>query len=308
VNALFHHGLTLVSLGSGSRGNATYIGDDQHGVLIDCGLSTQQTFERLAACGLADARIDAVLITHEHTDHVAAAGVLDRKLQRSHGAAVPFYMTEGTARRLHPKVRPTRVELITAGTPFRLGSWTLEPHPVPHDTADPVAWAVEAHGVRAGVITDLGHTTRLVQLLLANLDLAVLEFNHDPQMLLDGSYPWELKQRIRGRHGHLSNHQAADLLRAVGAGRLREVVLAHLSEENNTPQLAHEAAERALREAGAHDVLIHLGHQAVPTGPLRAGARPVAMAPTAVTRRPSTTRPKATTGQPWLFAQDPQRP
>jgi phosphoribosyl 1,2-cyclic phosphodiesterase len=310
VNALFHDGLALVSLGSGSRGNATYVGDGRRGVLIDCGLSAQQVVDRLAAVGLADAPIDAVLITHEHTDHVAAAAVLDRRLHRLTGAHVPFFMTEGTARQLHPKVRPTRVEHVTPGQPVQLTGWTLEPHPVPHDTAGPVAWAVEARGVRVGVITDLGHVPNSITQLLAGLDLAVLEFNHDPELLLDGPYPWALKQRIRGGHGHLSNRQAAALLRAAGAGRLQQVVLAHLSEENNRPALALQAAELALRDAGAHDVRIHVGAQGSPTGPLRAGARPVAVpraAPVRTGRAAPRTSERAAS-QPSLFATTPSPP
>ena len=265
MSALFHQNVVVAVLGSGSRGNCTYVGDGRSGVLIDCGLSTRQVMVRLETLGLADAPIDAVLITHEHADHVGAAAILDRALQKRSGAAVPFFMTPGTAESLHPKVVPSRIEKIASGAPFRLGSVRVEPVSIPHDTLDPVAYCVELGPTRVGVITDLGRSTRLVEQKLASLDIAVLEFNHDVQLLLDGSYPWALKQRIRGPHGHLSNDQAAELLTRGASSRLSHVVLAHLSDENNRPDHALRAADRALMQAGRREVTVHLGRQDVAT-------------------------------------------
>lgn len=267
--------LLLATLASGSRGNCTYIGDERRGVLVDCGLSAKQVLARLDTIGLGGARIDAVLVTHEHTDHVGGMGVLDRKLSARQGEPVPFFLTSGTADSVLPKLMPQRPIRVEAGATLDLGPWRLEAHRVPHDTLDPVAWAVERQGVRAGVITDLGHAPRLLSRLLHGLDLAVLEFNHDLTMLLDGPYPWPLKQRIRGRHGHLSNEDAARLLAEVTPGaRLRHVVLGHLSEENNRPELAVNAALQAV--AGS-PITVHVARQDGPLTPLRAPMRSVAV-------------------------------
>lgn len=267
MTALFHHDLIVVTLGSGSKGNATYIGDGRQGVLVDCGISTKQIDVRLDAAGLGGTTIEAVLVTHEHSDHVGAARVLDKKLSklRDRDDKLPFYMTQGTAECLSPRVRPRRIEIITPGQPFQVGKWTIEPHTVPHDTLDPVCFVVEHGGTRAGVITDLGHAPRSLGEVLSTLDTAVVEFNHDEQMLLEGTYPWSLKQRIKGRHGHLSNRQAAGLV-AVGASkRLRHLVLAHLSDENNLPAKALACAEWALDRSESSGVTVHVGAQREPT-------------------------------------------
>lgn len=268
---LFHEHLVVAVLASGSRGNCTYIGDGRSGVLVDCGISTKQIFTRMEQIGLGDAPLSAVLVTHEHSDHVAAARVLDGRVFKRSGSHLPFYMTPGTRQRLSERVLPSTIEPVQAGRSFAVGSLTIEPTAVPHDGVDPVAYVVSSRGVRAGVITDLGRGTRLIEDKLASLDIAVLEFNHDAAMLMDGAYPWQLKQRIRGPQGHLSNDQSAELLqRACAAGRLREVVLAHLSEENNTPERALRAADEAVVRARQPRVRLHCGKQAETLAPIRA--------------------------------------
>ena len=270
-SALFHDQLIVAVLASGSRGNCTYIGDGRTGVLVDCGISTRQILTRMAQIGLADAPLDAVLVTHEHSDHVAAARVLDDRILKKSGNRIPFYMTRGTSQRLSERVLPKRVERVLPGQAFAVGSLIVEPTGVPHDGVDPVAYAVASGGARAGVITDLGRNTRLVEDKLASLDVAVLEFNHDVELLMDGAYPWQLKQRIRSPHGHLSNAQAAEMLgRAASRGRLKEVVLAHLSEENNRPERALLAADEALMRARRPDVRLHCGKQAATLAPITA--------------------------------------
>ncbi|MBA2321060.1 MAG: MBL fold metallo-hydrolase [Deltaproteobacteria bacterium] len=266
---LFHQDVFVVVLASGSRGNCTYVGTERSGVLVDCGLGPTQTLARLSVVGLGTARIEGVLVTHEHSDHVGGAAVLDRALQKRQGELVPFWMTTGTARNLHERIVPRTVRTVVAGTPFPIGRIRVEPVSVPHDVPDPVCYTLEIGRTRVGVITDLGRSTRLVERQLSTMDVAVLEFNHDPELLLDGSYPWSLKQRIRGNHGHLSNAQAADLVAAGASSRLRHLLLAHLSDENNRPVLAEEAAHHGLSRAGYRGVTVAVGRQREPLPAVR---------------------------------------
>jgi phosphoribosyl 1,2-cyclic phosphodiesterase len=267
---LFRRELVVSVLSSGSKGNCTYIGDERRGVLIDCGPSTKQIRARMEAAGLGSAEVEAVLITHEHSDHVGSAAILSRNLENRQGRVVPFLMTPGTRAGLREACRPQEVREIQAGEVYSLGGVEAEAFSVPHDTREPVAWRVRVGGLWAGVITDLGRMTPLVVERLRSLTVAVLEFNHDEGMLLDGPYPWELKQRIRGNKGHLSNTQAAELLKEGLSPNLRQLVLAHLSEENNTPAHAGAAAGRVLQEAGAlGNVGLQIGRQDEALAPIR---------------------------------------
>ncbi len=283
---LFHHDVVIANLASGSRGNCTYVGTPDRGVLVDCGLSTKQVLQRLDDVGLGSASIDGVLITHEHTDHVASARILSDRLLKRQGRVVPFHMTRGTAAGLNPRCRPKEITSIVAGTAWRLGPFEIEPFRVPHDVADPVSYLIQIHGVRVGVVTDLGCSTRLVQRQLGRCDVAVLEFNHDEQMLMEGAYPWALKQRVRGAHGHLSNAESETIVASSVTDRLKHLILAHLSEDNNRPELALEAAQRGLHRAGVRGVEISVAHQKRPTGPIAlagqaqdAPSKPVRKAP-----------------------------
>ncbi len=263
------HGLTMVSLGSGSKGNATYLTDGRRGFLVDAGISTKQILLRLEQLGMPDAPIDGVMVTHEHSDHIGALAILERRLIKRDGKAPITWVTEGTLRGIPPKRRPENIQVVSPGQTVTLDDWRLEAWSVPHDTPEPVAWAVEVRGQRAAVITDLGSTPKWLGQLLSGLDMAVLEFNHDEQMLMDGPYPWPLKQRIRGNHGHLSNRQAGRLLVRCKPSRLQHLFLGHLSEENNDPALALETAQVALRDAGCDHVEIHVTCQREPCGPIR---------------------------------------
>lgn len=268
--SLFSRDIVVATLASGSRGNCTYVGDGHAGVLIDCGVSTRQVLKRMAEVGLSDAPIDAVLITHEHSDHVGGARVLAKQIRKRWGRSVPFYMTRGTRSGLKPQCTPDGIELVQPHQPIRLRHLTLDPFRVPHDTPEPVGWRVRVGERWVGVISDLGRPTQLVAEKLRSLSVAVLEFNHDPNLLVQGSYPWHLKQRIRSSHGHLSNQQAAALLADGLSDTLEHVVLAHLSGENNRPELALEAAQAALREAGVDgEVTLQVAAQDTPIRPVR---------------------------------------
>lgn len=260
----------FANLSSGSSGNCTYIGDGTTGVLVDCGLSTKQVSLRMAAIGLENAPIDGVLVTHEHGDHVNAAAIFQRAHKRKTGLTLPFFMTQGTAIDLNPKVRPENITHISSGSHFSLGKLLIEPTALSHDTVEPVFFVITANGARIGVITDLGKITHLVRQKFSTLDLALIEFNHDVEMLMDSSRPWATKQRIRGKEGHLSNAQAAALIEEVSpnAPQLRQLILGHLSGECNTPETAEGACFEALDKANRTDIIVSTAHQKNPTGPI----------------------------------------
>ena len=249
------------------------MGDGNSGVLIDCGPSTKQILKRMDDVGLGDAPIDAVLVTHEHSDHAGSCRILAKKLEKLYGRPVPFHMTPGTASALKPQMMPHTLDPIDAGRPFRVGQMVIDPFRIPHDTEDPVAFRVGIGERWFGVVTDLGRPTTLVSQKLASLSVAVLEFNHDLEMLLDGPYAWSVKQRVKSSHGHLSNDQAGQLLANSVGPSLEHVVLAHLSAENNHPDKALREAARALHEAGASSrVKVQVAHQDKPLEPITVGA------------------------------------
>ncbi len=302
MNALFHHDTFVAPLASGSRGNCTYIGDGQRGVLVDCGISTKQVLARLDEVGLGDSQIDAVLLTHEHTDHVASCRVLDKRLFAQQGRRVPFYATGGTMLGMDDRCRPKKLVEIRSGSPFQVAAgWTVEPFTIPHDTRDPVAYTIQIADVRVGVVTDLGRSTRLVEQHFASLDVAVLEFNHDVQMLMEGEYPWRLKQRVRGPHGHISNAQAAELVQRAATRRLKHLVLGHLSQDNNTPARAVEAAQQGLHGSQADNACVWVADQRKPLAPLR-----VRSAKTFPTVAPKPSRPRTSSVAPNLPNPDQQ--
>lgn len=231
--------MRFASLGSGSRGNALLVEADGTRLLIDCGFGPRELGKRLARLGVDVGDIDAILVTHEHSDHVGGVA----RCAGRHGIAV--YATAGTCAAA-VGLADLPVRRIDSHRCFAVGGLEVHPYPVPHDAREPVQFVFADGRHRLGVLTDAGHITPHMVSMLAACDAIVLECNHDSEMLARGSYPWPLKQRIAGRFGHLDNDAAAGLLRQVDVRRLQHIVCAHLSEQNNRPALAVAAVSLAL--------------------------------------------------------------
>lgn len=237
-------------LGSGSKGNATLVEAGGTRVLIDCGFQLRATESRLQRLGIDPASIDAILVTHEHSDHLGGVG----RLARRH--AIPVYLTAGTYSRWDDR----RVDAVKQFSPhegFHIGALQVQPYPVPHDASEPCQYVIAHGGQRVGILSDAGHVTPYMRQMLSACDALMLECNHDPQMLEQGPYPAMLKRRVGGDRGHLANHQSAGLLRDIDCSRLQHLVLTHLSETNNTPQLAFDAVYGALEHQADWIVCAH---------------------------------------------------
>ena len=229
-------------LGSGSGGNAVVVESGAHRILIDAGFSCRELVRRMKKLDFDPATLSGLLLTHEHVDHCRGADRFARKLN------LPIYATRGTlsgARLREEAVRSAVV--LRSGEPCEVAGFRVEPFTLPHDAREPVGFLIEDPcGRRIGLVADLGCRTGLAWGRLKDLDVLLIETNHDLDMLRNGPYPWSLKQRIAGRHGHLSNRDAADGLPELMTDRLRCVVLYHLSETNNLPALADAAVREVL--------------------------------------------------------------
>jgi len=234
--------LTVCALASGSRGNALYIADGETAVLVDVGLPSKEIVRRMSSVGLSPKTLKAILVSHEHGDHIRGVGVLARRFGLSVHIAPETLDAAGDMLGHLPDVQH-----FEPGTPFRVHSLSVHPFSISHDAANPVGFTIGRGAKRVGIATDLGIPTHLVKSHLETCDILILEANHDPDLLMNGPYPWHLKQRIRGRTGHLSNAQSRDLLREVMSERVRHIVLGHLSEQNNTPQHALTTVGEALQ-------------------------------------------------------------
>ncbi len=243
-------------LASGSRGNATLIEADGCRLLIDAGLSAREIDRRLREIDLSADDLDALLITHEHHDHVNGIGPLARRHQ------IPVYIAPQTAAAIPRLGKIADLYHITAGESFVLGGLEIASFSTTHDAVDPVGFVIDSSEGRIGYATDLGYATRLVTDRLEGSRVLVVEANHDEQMLLDGPYPWSLKQRIQSRHGHLSNRATASLLQQLLWDGLEAVFLAHMSDENNDPQLVRQEIEQVLTGSQICQPQIYLGQQA----------------------------------------------
>ena len=236
--------MRVVVLASGSKGNSTLIATARTRILVDCGLSCKETFKRLQAAGEEPHRIDAIVISHEHSDHVNGLPVLARKTK------APVFMTGASNDAWGGGCEDAnldRLELFYSGQSFSIGDIEVTPFTIPHDAADPVAFAFRGEGVKVGIVTDLGYIPRNVSEQVRGCDVLVIESNHDVEMLRTGPYPWSVKQRVSSRVGHLSNSTLAEFFANDYDGSAAYVVLAHLSEQNNHPEIARRTAESALQ-------------------------------------------------------------
>jgi len=265
--------LRVSILASGSSGNITLLETERTRLLIDAGLGKRETLARLAAVEKTVDHLDGILITHEHTDHCNG-------LPQMLGLwKAPLYVTEPTMdvmRRILPETLGKRlrgVETIHAGQRFMIGNIDVHAFAIPHDAADPIGFTFRTNGTKFAMVTDLGYMTELVKVHLRGADCLLLESNHDLDMLKVGPYPWVVKQRILSRTGHLSNHAVSEYLADPEGfdGKARYLVLAHLSQENNNPDLVRLSAEEALRRRPAESAFcgeLLVASQDVPLQPL----------------------------------------
>ncbi|WP_243373533.1 MBL fold metallo-hydrolase [Geotalea sp. SG265] len=227
-------------LASGSKGNSLFIDTGETKILLDAGLSAVEILRRLNAIGVEGSEIDAIMVSHEHQDHVRGAGALARKLK------IPVILSYPTHKEISRHLAKTQVIEFESGYSFCFRDLAIDPFPITHDACDPVGFIIESSEGTMGIATDLGIATRLVVDKLQKCRILIVESNHDEEMLMNGPYPWHLKQRIRSRHGHLSNNDSAALLEEILHPNLEGVFLAHLSETNNDPNLAHNTATAML--------------------------------------------------------------
>ena len=238
--------MKVCTLASGSSGNSLIIQTESTKILVDAGISLRQIIYRLRRLDLEISDIDAVIVTHEHTDH--AVGVPSTDL--------PTFISSETLNLWKDKVKNLKV--FETGSSFFLNDMLITPFSVPHDALDPVGFTIEEDNKKFGIVTDIGSVTALVIERLKGSNILVIEFNHDDKILQEGPYPWELKQRIKSRLGHLSNSQAARLLFRLLHDELYHVVLAHLSETNNRHDVAMRSAKSVLEKNGASETKLSI--------------------------------------------------
>jgi len=265
-------GVSVSMLASGSRGNSAVVQTSKTKILVDAGISCRETFKRMRVLGEDPRTLSAILVTHEHADHISGLFVLAKKLR------IPVFLTGAThqtwSRTMRDEngVRPQleRLEVFCPGRSFQVGDIAVTPFTIPHDAADPVGFTFRAEGVKIGFATDLGYIPASVRDHLRGCEVLVMESNHDLEMLRVGPYPWSVKQRVMSRVGHLSNDALAEFFTNGYDGEAAYVVLAHLSEANNHPELARGAAMKAL---GPRQTLLRnrvmLASQTEPLEPIR---------------------------------------
>ena len=232
--------MQICMLASGSQGNSIYASDGVTSILIDAGLSGVEIERRMNARGLDIKRLDAIIVSHEHTDHIRGVGILARRYR------LPVYISAKTHDLAAAQLGAlNQIVNFSCGTGFSINDLAVRPFSISHDAGDPAGFTVSSNGCKIGIATDLGIATAMVRHHLKNCACLILEANHDMLMLEQGPYPWSVKQRVKGRTGHLSNESSRELLMDVMHDRMSHLILAHLSETNNTP-------EKALRVVTEH--------------------------------------------------------
>ena len=244
-------------LGSGSRGNCLVIQAGHGAILVDAGFSAKEIRHRLRTAQIDEALIRAILVSHEHDDHVRGLDVVGRQL------GVPVFANRMTVEAVRDRTGlKTSVQVFASGSAFAAGDMSVDPFSIPHDAIDPVGFVVEWQGRRIGIATDLGHVSHLTRNRLRDCDLLVVESNHDIAMLRDSRRPWSVKQRILSRHGHLSNEASMELVREVVCERTRHLVLALASQECNRYELVERTAAECLSQLGRPDIEPQVARQA----------------------------------------------
>ena len=233
--------MRFASLGSGSQGNSLVVEAGATRLLLDCGFGLATTVHRLGRLGLVPGDISGIIVTHEHDDHMGGVA----RLAQRHG--IPVWLTPGTIAGFEGLFdQVSEVRMIPNYEAFAIGDLHVQPFPVPHDAREPAQYVFSDGAHRLGVLTDVGCSTRHIETVLSGCDALVLECNHDGEMLRTGNYPKRLRERIASRFGHLDNSAAAELLRRLDTSRLKHLVAAHLSQENNRPDLAQAALAQVL--------------------------------------------------------------
>jgi phosphoribosyl 1,2-cyclic phosphodiesterase len=231
---------SICPLASGSKGNSIFVSCGNSSFLIDAGLSGIEIQRRLAKINIKPESLTAIIITHEHSDHIKGAGVLSRRFN------LPVYITPKTNSASGGLGIIKELCFFECGQSFKINNIQINPFSISHDACDPSGLTLTYKESKIGIATDLGIATNLVKQSLKNCDILYIESNHDPEMLINGPYPWPLKQRIKGRTGHLSNQDAKQLIAELKTERLKHIILAHMSEENNCPEKAVQEVSGAL--------------------------------------------------------------
>jgi phosphoribosyl 1,2-cyclic phosphodiesterase len=234
-------GISLCMLASGSKGNSIYVSDGRTAILVDAGLSGIEIERRMKSRDLSPETLDAIVVSHEHDDHIRGVGVLSRRY------GLPVYISARTFEASPPQLKNLKKTVaFNCGVSFNINTLNIHPFSISHDAADPAGFTIALNQKKIGIATDMGIATAMVRHHLQSCDLLILEANHDPDMLLSGPYPWHLKQRVNSRTGHLSNRDSRILLEEIQHHQLQHVILAHLSETNNTPEKALAEVCRAI--------------------------------------------------------------
>ncbi len=237
--------IKFCSLYSGSSGNCIFVGDERTKILIDAGLSGKKIIEALTSIGENPAEISAILVTHEHSDHTRGIGILSRKFD------IPIFANEKTWASMECEIGPVTIKnklCFTTGAEINIGSLCVKPFSIPHDASEPVGYSFFSGSKKLTSATDIGHMNKTLLKELEDSDVLLLESNHDVEMLKVGPYPWHLKKRIMGDHGHLSNEMAGKVIAYLAEKGTRQFLLGHLSKENNFPELAYQTVLNALTE------------------------------------------------------------